>query len=61
MFETLKQAFKVKEIRVEYKIAAVLGDMMIPRVTVAENEVTVVFVTSAGQIYAVIKFLGNNS
>lgn len=57
----LPEDFKVKEIRVEYKIAAVLGDMMIPRVTVSENEVTVVFVTSADQIYAVIKFLGNNS
>ena len=56
----LPEDFKVKEIRVEYKIAAVLGDMMIPRVTINEDEVTVVFVTSAGQLYAAIQFLGNN-
>ena len=54
----LPEEFKVKEIRVEYKIAAVLGDMMIPRVSVAEDAVTVSFVTSAGQLYAAIQFLG---
>ena len=56
----LPEDFKVNEIRVEYKIAAVLGDMMIPRVTIQENEVTVVFVTSSGQIYATIQFIGKN-
>lgn len=54
----LPEEFQVKEIRVEYKIAAVLGDMMIPRVSVQENEVIVVFVTASGQIYATIQFLG---
>ena len=56
----LPEDFKVKEIRVEYKIAAVLGDMMIPRVSVEEDTVTVSFVTSAGQLYATIQFLGGN-
>ena len=56
----LPEEFKVSEIRVEYKVAAVLGDMMIPRVTIKENEVTVVLVTSAGQVYATIQFLGGN-
>lgn len=56
----LPENFKVKEIRVEYKIAAVVGDMMVPRVTTKENEVTVAFVTTAGQLYAVIQFLGDN-
>lgn len=56
----LPDDFKVKEIRVEYKIAAVLGDMMIPRVTVRENEVTVALVTSAGKLYAAVQFLGQN-
>ena len=56
----LPEEFKVKEIRVEYKIAAVLGDMMIPRVSVEEDTVTVSFVTSAGQLYATIQFLGGN-
>ena len=54
----LPEEFKVKEIRVEYKLAAVLGDMMIPRVTVEEDKVTVAFVTTAGQLYAAIQFFG---
>ena len=56
----IPEEFSVKEIRVEYKIAAVLGDVMIPRVTVKEDEVIVVFVTSKGQMYATIQFLGHN-
>lgn len=56
----LPETFKVSEIRVEYKIAAVLGDRMIPRVTIQEREVTVVFVTASGQTYATIQFLGEN-
>lgn len=54
----LPEGFKVKEIRVEYKIAAVLGDRMIPRVTITENMVTVALVTSAGKLYAAVQFLG---
>ena len=56
----LPEEFKVNEIRVEYKIAAVLGNQMIPRVTIQENEVMVVFVNAEGQIYATIQFLGKN-
>ena len=56
----LPEGFRVKEIRVEYKIAAVLGDMMIPRVTIEEDQTTVAFVTSAGKLYAAIQFLGDN-
>ena len=56
----LPEEFKVKEIRVEYKIAAVLGDIMIPRITIKENEVTIAFVTTAGKLYAAIQFLGEN-
>ena len=54
----LPEGFKVKEIRVEYKIAAVLGDRMIPRVTITENMVTVALVTSAGKLYVAVQFLG---
>ena len=56
----LPEGFEVKEIRVEYKIAAVLGDMMIPRVTVEQDQTTVAFVTTAGKLYAAIQFLGEN-
>ena len=57
----LPEDFDVKEIRVEYKIAAVLGDMMIPRVSVEEETVTVSFVTAAGQLYATIQFIGKKN
>lgn len=55
----LPEGFKVKEIRVEYKIAAVLGDVMIPRVTVTEDMVTVALVNADGKLYAAVQFLGD--
>lgn len=56
--EYLPEDFQVKEIRVEYKNAAVLGDIIVPRVTMRENEVTVVLVDSDGKVYATILFVG---
>lgn len=56
--EYLPEGFDVKEIRVEYKKAAVLGDMIVPHVTIAEKEVTVVLVDAEGKTYATILFLG---
>ena len=55
----LPDDFETKEIRVEYKLAAVLGDMMIPRVTIADDEVMVALVTTAGELYAAVQFLGD--
>ena len=55
--EYLPEDFKVKEIRVEYKTAAVLGDVIVPRVTINEQYVTVVLVNEAGNVYATIVFL----
>ena len=55
--EYLPEDFKVKEIRVEYKNAAVLGDTIVPRVTVRDNEVTVALVDEHGKIYATVQFL----
>ena len=54
----LPEGFDVAEIRIEYKLAAVLGDMIVPRVTIKEKEVTVALVTSGGQSYATVQFLG---
>jgi len=59
--EYLPEDFEVREIRVEYKLAAVLGDVLIPRVTQTDNEVTVVLVNEAGTVYATILFLKNSS
>lgn len=56
--EYLPEAFLVKEIRVEYKKAAVLGDIIIPRVTVQENVMTVVLVDADENVYATILFIG---
>lgn len=56
--EYLPENFEVKEIRVEYKTAAVLGDTIVPRVTVTDNVVTINLVSEAGSTYAVVQFLG---
>ena len=56
--EYLPEDFQVKEIRVEYKNAAVLGDVIVPRVSIAVNEVTVVLVNEDGKAYATVAFLG---
>jgi len=56
--EYLPADFQVKEIRVEYKTAAVLGDTIVPRVTVRDKEVTVALVNPEGKAYATVLFLG---
>lgn len=55
--EYLPEDFDVKEIRVEYKLAAIQGDMIVPRVTLTEESMTVVLVDAAGDVYATILFL----
>lgn len=55
--EYLPEDFQVKEIRVEYKTAAVYGDVIVPRVTIGEKEVTVVLVNEEGKAYATVLFL----
>lgn len=53
----LPEDFKVCEIRVEYKTAAKLGDILYPRVTSYEKEVTVVLADKDGKPYATVLFL----
>jgi len=53
----LPDDFKVREIRVEYRTAAVLADVLYPRVTYGEKEVTVVLANEAGNVYATVLFL----
>ena len=55
--EYLPEDFKVKEIRVEYKTAAVLGNVLYPRVTIGKNEVTIVLTNEVGNVYATVLFL----
>lgn len=56
--EYLPTDFCVKEIRVEYKNAAVLGDVIVPRVTNCKKETTVVLVDKDGRAFATVQFLG---
>lgn len=53
----LPEDFKVKEIRVEYKLAAIEGDSLHPRVTVEDDKVTVVLVNDSGNAFATVLFL----
>ena len=55
--EYLPDGFETKEIRVEYKNAAMLGDVMIPCVAVEEDRVTVVLMDEAPKAYATVLFL----
>ena len=49
--------FNIGQLRVEYKKAAVEGDMLIPRVTVEEDCITVALVAEDGKAFAIVKFL----
>ena len=55
--EYLPADFNVKEIRVEYKKAAVLNDELYPRVTITDKDVTVVLADAAGSPYATVLFI----
>ena len=56
--EFVPEHFQIEEIRVEYKKAAVLDDVLYPRVTIEDHEVVTVFADENGKPYAVVKFLG---
>lgn len=52
--ETLPPDVQVKELRVEYKKAAVLGDTVYPRISRTEDGITVALTQADGNAYAVI-------
>lgn len=52
--EMLPEPIELKELRVEYRKAAVMGDVMIPHITKEDNIYTVVLSSSEGQPYAVV-------
>ncbi|MGN1155765.1 MAG: acyl-ACP thioesterase, partial [Agathobacter sp.] len=53
----LPENFRVKEIRVEYKKAAMLDDILYPHVTIMEKEVIVVLADKEGNPYATVIFM----
>lgn len=55
--EYLPEDFKVGRLRVEYKKAAVLGDVLYPSVAVEEDVVTVVLADKEGRTYAIVQFM----
>lgn len=54
--EFLPEDFEVGELRVEYKKAAVLGDVLTPVFWVEENQVTVTLADEAGKTCAIVQF-----
>ena len=52
--EALPENLKIREVRAEYKKAAVLGDVMIPRISREEDGYTVVLCSQEDMIYAVV-------
>lgn len=56
--EFLPEDFKIGEIRVEYKKAALLNDVLYPRVTKEDGQVSVVLADENGNTYAAVLFLG---
>lgn len=52
--EMLPEDIKIRQIRAEYKKAAVLGDVMIPRISRREEACTVALCSPAGTVYAVV-------
>ncbi|SHK20940.1 acyl-[acyl-carrier-protein] thioesterase [Hespellia stercorisuis] len=56
--ETLDEEREVKELRVEYKRAAVLGDMVYPKVAEESGRTVVMLGDGEGGDYAVVEFIG---
>ena len=59
--EYLPDNSRVKSVRVEYKSAAVLGDMIYPYVGVEGNKVTVLLGNEEMKLFAVVQFLVKKS
>lgn len=55
----LPEDFHVEELRAEYRVQAMLGDMLHPMVGMEEDKVTVSINSDEGRPYAIIQFLGH--
>ena len=52
--EALPESLKVRQIRAEYKKAAVMGDVMVPRISREKGACTVALCSPEGTVYAVV-------
>lgn len=59
--EFLPEQFLVSELRVEYRKAAVLGDIMYPFVENTEEKIAVVLADKEKNPYAIIEFFGGRN
>ena len=59
--EYLPDNSRINSVRVEYKNAAVLGDMIYPHVGIEDNKVTVLFGNEEMKPFAVVEFLVSES
>ena len=55
--EYLPESFKVREFRAEYRKAAVLSDVIFPKVKVMEKKTVVSLENEAGEPYAAVEFM----
>lgn len=55
--EYLPENFKIRELRAEYKKAAVISDVIYPKVSIKEHQVIVALETEDGSPYAIVEFL----
>ena len=55
--EYLPEDFSLKEIRVEYRKAAVQGDVLLPRVTMQEEQVVVALCAEDSSVYALVELI----
>ena len=58
--EYLPEGFKVRELRAEYKKAAVLSDIICPNVKVKANQVLVSLENEVGEAFAIVEFMEDN-
>lgn len=56
--EVLDEQMEVRQVRVEYKKSAVLGDVIIPKVAVEEKRTVVELCDTSGAPYAMVEFIG---
>ena len=54
--EYLPPEFKIKQLRAEYRMSALLGDTIVPMVNESKDTYTVVLADTKGTPYTVIEF-----
>ncbi len=56
--EYLPEDFTIKQMRAEYRISAVLGDIVYPKIYIDNNLYTIVLANSEDKPYTIVEFIG---